>query len=37
MKEVMILVNKTKMSNLYTNADSKLMVRIQRNIDKFPT
>lgn len=35
-KEVMILVNKTKMSNYASNANTKIMINIQRDIDKYP-
>lgn len=35
-KEAMILVNKTKMSNLAQNGNTKIMVKIQGDIDKTP-
>lgn len=35
-KEAMILVNKTKMSNLAKNGNTKIMVKIQGDIDKIP-
>jgi hypothetical protein len=35
-KEAMILVNKTKMSNLAQNGNTKIMVKIQGDIDKIP-
>jgi hypothetical protein len=36
MKEAMILVNKTRMSGLKQNGNTKLVVKLQRDIDRFP-